>query len=267
MTEHIDPKTVYDQAAQDYREHMVDPALSPLHDYYEKPAMHALLPALGGLSIINLGCGTGEDAQWLTDAGATKVTAIDLSEGQIAIAQHNYPTVDFKVMDISKLDYPDESFDVAYSSLTMHYVRDWGGAFNEVHRILKNGGRFIFSCIHPLESALDYSVDEQQRQATYGRVISNSDQRRTIVGDYLSLDESGIRPIKRTIAGIHEVEYYHRPFSVMVRSILAGQFTIAGTVEPAPDERMKKDNPEHYKQVYQQPKFIIWDLRKGSKNI
>lgn len=266
MTENRDVKSTYDQAANDYRQHLEDPARSPLHAYYEKPAMHALLPALGGLAVINLGCGTGEDAQWLADAGAATVSAIDLSEGQIRIAQEHYPAVDFKVMDISKLDYPDKLFDIAYSSLAMHYVRDWDRALQEVHRVLKADGRFLFSCIHPFESALDYTVSKQQRQALYGRTISNDNQDRTIVGDYLSLTDDGVRPIKRMIADTHDVDYYHRPFGVMVKSILAAKFVIAAAIEPLPDPGMLENSPEHFKQVSQQPKFMLWDLRKDRRH-
>ena len=48
------------------------------------------------------------------------VTGVDISDGLITIAKESYPECDFKVMDMEKLEFTDESFDFAYSSLAIH---------------------------------------------------------------------------------------------------------------------------------------------------
>jgi hypothetical protein len=60
-----------------YDAHVSDPADSPLHAYYEKPAMRAELPDLTDLSVLSIGCGSGADAHWLKEHGAGSVSGAD----------------------------------------------------------------------------------------------------------------------------------------------------------------------------------------------
>jgi SAM-dependent methyltransferase len=46
-----------------------------------------------------------------------------------------------------------QSFDLAYSSLALHYVEDLAGLFATVHRALVPGGRLVFSVEHPILTA------------------------------------------------------------------------------------------------------------------
>ena len=46
-----------------------------------------------------------------------------------------------------------ESFDVAYSSLALHYVEDFKRLIGEVSRALVSGGHFVFSIEHPIYTA------------------------------------------------------------------------------------------------------------------
>ena len=43
------------------------------------------------------------------------------------------------------IDFPDAAFDVALSSLALHYVADFGRMAEKVHRWLAPGGEFVFS--------------------------------------------------------------------------------------------------------------------------
>ena len=51
------------------------------------------------------------------------------------------------------LDLPPASFDLAYSSLALHYVADLAGLVTAVHRALAAGGQLIFSVEHPIFTA------------------------------------------------------------------------------------------------------------------
>ena len=121
---------------------------------YEKPAIRAELPDIHGLEVISIGCGSGVDAKWLADNGAKRVVGIDISEGLLAIARRSYPEIEFHEMDMEQLNLPDESFDLAYSSLAIHYVDDWTQPLKEARRILRPNGQYIFSCEHPIDSAV-----------------------------------------------------------------------------------------------------------------
>ena len=99
---------------------------------------------MDGLEVISIGCGSGVDARWLKDNGASEVTGVDISEKLIAIAKNNNPDIEFRVMDMEKLDLADASFDLAYSSLAIHYTEDWTIPLKEAYRVLKPGSKYIF---------------------------------------------------------------------------------------------------------------------------
>lgn len=258
-----DPRTVrtYNAQAEAFAEHISDPNTSPLHEYYEKPAMQTELPGLKNLSVISLGCGNGVDARWIKDAGAKRVVGIDISEGMIDIASAKHKDIDFMVMDMEKLGFQDESFDIAYSSLALHYLDSWVSCLKEVRRVLQPNGKFIFSCNHPLETALEYFTDKQMRGARIGRSILQSTGERIIYGDYLAAESEGVRPILMTVADT-PVHTYHRTIGKMIEEIIVSGLTIEKLVEPLPQAAMQTENAEHFKQVMKNPKFMIWVLKK-----
>jgi SAM-dependent methyltransferase len=51
------------------------------------------------------------------------------------------------------IDLAEGAFDLAYSSLVLHYLADLGRLLAQVHRALARGGRFVFSAEHPVYTA------------------------------------------------------------------------------------------------------------------
>ncbi len=258
-----DPRTIesYNENAESYDRHIRDPSGSTYHSYYEKPAIRAELPSLAELDTISIGCGSGIDAQWLKDNGAKSVVGIDISTGLIDIAKSKHPEIDFFVSDMEKLDFKDESFDLAYSSLAMHYVDDWTQALTEARRVLKQGGQYVFSCGHPIDSAMEYSKNGSIREKKLGITIDDATSERTLYGDYLAADSDGTKEINGNL-GDMEIVIYHRTIGKMIEQILASGFSIERLVEPLPAEELKNVRKEKYDQLRRIPFFIIWVLRK-----
>src|SRR3546814_9428629 len=48
------------------------------------------------------------------------------------------------------LELPAEAFDLAYSSLAFHYVRDFGRLARVIRQALARGGRLVFTIEHPV---------------------------------------------------------------------------------------------------------------------
>lgn len=71
--------------------------------------------------VLDLGCGSGRDAAYLTDA-ALHVIGVDLSEGLIGEAKKKRPDIDFRVMDMENLDFEKNSFDGIWSKLAILHV-------------------------------------------------------------------------------------------------------------------------------------------------
>lgn len=118
-----------------------------------------LLGDIKGKSIIDLGCGGGQNAIALSKMGA-EVTAVDFSKEQIKLAEnlaadHNV-AIDFITSQISDLSFlPKSGYDLALSACAIAFMEDIKAAFAEASRILKPGGRFILSDMNPLQYIID----------------------------------------------------------------------------------------------------------------
>lgn len=117
----------------------------------EWPALRAMLPALGGLRVVDLGCGFGWFCRWARDQGAAEVLGLDVSERMLArAAAASGPGIRYRRMDLEALDLPDAGFDLAYSSLALHYVEDAAALTAKLHRALAPGGHLVLSTEHPI---------------------------------------------------------------------------------------------------------------------
>jgi SAM-dependent methyltransferase len=67
------------------------------------------------------------------------------------LARHRLPPeIHVRVHDLREpLSEGDRSFDLIFSSLTLHYVRDWEPLLKELHRVTRPGGALVFSTHHP----------------------------------------------------------------------------------------------------------------------
>jgi SAM-dependent methyltransferase len=104
--------------------------------------------------ILELGCGTGDDAAAFAQAGHT-VIATDFAENVIAANRERWagvPDLDFRVMR-NDVPYPfaAETFDAVYAHLTLHYFTDdvTRRIIAEIQRVLKPGGLLLFACKSP----------------------------------------------------------------------------------------------------------------------
>jgi SAM-dependent methyltransferase len=106
-----------------------------------------------GEHILDMGTGPGEPAMSIArDVGKQgRVTGIDLSERMIEIARQvgrarGLDNVDFKVMDCSKLDFLDATFDAAISCFGFQIFTNPEKAAAQALRVLKPSGR-VFATV------------------------------------------------------------------------------------------------------------------------
>jgi len=261
-----DPKTIqsYNDFAQAYTDHRAVDKNSPYHSYYEKPAIQAEVPDITGKTVISIGCGPGIDTEWLRNRGASRAVGIDISEKLIDIAKNRYPECEFHVMDMEQLDFPDASFDFAYSSLALHYVSDWDKVFGDVHRILKPESSFIFSCGHPIDSALErVNLSESANEKKLGRLSDKATGEFVVYGDYLAAKDNGVHHFRGELEHGMTIGIFHRPISKMVESINESGLTIRKLIEPLPSADMANKDPKHYDYLRRIPAFVIWVLDKS----
>jgi|GEM_PF-4024817 len=126
----------------------------------------ALLGAVAGLDILEIGCGAGKNCIKLARQGA-RVTGVDVSDAQIALAQQRMDEAGAPVRllradaaDLSPL--PDGSFDVILAIYAFQYVAQMAACLAECTRLLRPGGRLIFALDHPIRAAFwDEEMQEE----------------------------------------------------------------------------------------------------------
>lgn len=108
------------------------------------------MPAdLTGKSVLCIGVGSGYELDEILKRNPSNVVGIDTSDALIKIASEKYPNVTFFVMDMMQMNFPNESFDFVYSSLTFHYSNDWDILLTGVRRVLRQNGTLLFSTHNP----------------------------------------------------------------------------------------------------------------------
>lgn len=108
------------------------------------------LPVMSPVQIAELGCGGGRNAGELSKRfPRAKVVAVDYSEVSVAKAtEYNKESISSGKMivrqgDVSKLDLPADSFDLATAFETIYFWPGLEKCFSQVYRILSPGGIFM----------------------------------------------------------------------------------------------------------------------------
>jgi SAM-dependent methyltransferase len=98
-----------------------------------------------GMSVLELGCGTGYFTRELARSGA-EIVAIDVSPELLEIASANcsVPNVGYEIQNAYELSYPDAVFDSVVGSSVLHHL-EIERAVREIYRVLKPGGRISFT--------------------------------------------------------------------------------------------------------------------------
>jgi ubiquinone/menaquinone biosynthesis C-methylase UbiE len=98
-----------------------------------------------GMTILEIGCGTGYFTRELTQRGAD-IIAIDVSPDllEIAKAKSSAPNVRYEIQNASALTYSDATFDSVVGSSILHHL-EIEEALREIHRVLKHGGTIYFT--------------------------------------------------------------------------------------------------------------------------
>ncbi len=213
----------------------------------EIPAILSLSPNLNGLKVLDLGCGYGEHCTLFKKMGAKKVVGVDLSEKMLQVAKQENPDIEFVRADISDLSFIKEKFDVVFSSLTLHYIKNFPKLANQVYDILKKGGYFVFSQEHPLSTAPingpTWTEDENGNALHYN------------LSDYA---KNGKRKVKWLV---DNVVMFHRTFSETLNPLIEAGFKIEKLLEPVPSKAVMAKVPKLQKR-YHKPNFLIVKCKK-----
>jgi SAM-dependent methyltransferase len=110
-----------------------------------------------GAQILEVGCGPGLLSLRLARQHGFEVTGLDLDPAMIARARANADRPGngrqrrpwFLVGDVAALAFPDRSFDLVVSTLSMHHWADPAAGLAEIGRVLRPGGRALIWDFRP----------------------------------------------------------------------------------------------------------------------
>ncbi|MDJ0734835.1 MAG: methyltransferase domain-containing protein [Nostocaceae cyanobacterium] len=129
---------------------------SSLSDFTARPFILEMCEPVAQQHILDLGCGEGYCSRELHRRGAAQVYGIDLSESMIAAArlqsEKDNLGIDYQVGCATNLQqFEDCKFDLVVAVFLFNYLTTTQSTqcMSEVFRVLRPGGRFIFSVPHP----------------------------------------------------------------------------------------------------------------------
>jgi SAM-dependent methyltransferase len=110
-----------------------------------------------GARVLEVGCGPGHLSVQLAGQHRLEVTGLDLDPAMIARAQANTDRAanrggrrpSFLVGDVAALAFPDRSFDLVVSTLSMHHWADPAAGLAEIGRVLRPGARALIWDFRP----------------------------------------------------------------------------------------------------------------------
>ncbi len=100
-----------------------------------------LLAPQPGECILDVGCGTGELTNQISEAGAN-VVGIDSSEELILAACERFPHLSFHQLDATQLA-DHEQYDAVFSNAVLHWICDQDVVSSGMFQTLKPGGRLV----------------------------------------------------------------------------------------------------------------------------
>jgi SAM-dependent methyltransferase len=98
-----------------------------------------------GDRVLDLGSGAGDFTAVLADAGAQPVGA-EVAEAAASRAREQHPELDFRLIPIDgPLPFPDNAFDLVWSSEVIEHVADTARWLSEIRRVLAPRGRLLLT--------------------------------------------------------------------------------------------------------------------------
>ena len=117
----------------------------------DKVVIKKSLVNLNFSNVLELGCGSGKNTEWLITR-ANKLVGLDFSKGMLDIARNKIisPKATFIEIDLNeKWGISNNSFDIATINLTLEHIEILDHIFSSLFMKLTRGGKCFVCEIHP----------------------------------------------------------------------------------------------------------------------
>ncbi len=121
------------------------------HGFADMTQLTALMNVLQlqpGHKVLDLGCGSGQIAEYIADCTGAQVTGLDYIPQAITLAQERTASkadqLRFIVGDINALTLPDSTFDVVISIDSMYFSEDYARTIRQLIQAMRPNGQMAF---------------------------------------------------------------------------------------------------------------------------
>jgi SAM-dependent methyltransferase len=210
------------------------------NDTLEIPIMRDLIGDVGGLRILDLGCGSAGFGRAALAAGAGSYLGVDGSRNMATQAREalsEFPNGTVVHADLETWIPPVALFDLVVSSLVLHYVEDLEAVLQRAYAALIPSGRFICSVEHPIVTASDCGSQSGPCPEC-------------LVDDYFLTGKREATWLGGTVVK------YHRTIEDYIAALQRAGFMLERLRESAPDRQRFTDDAEYAKRL-RTPLFLF----------
>jgi SAM-dependent methyltransferase len=214
-------------------------------DYYRdelnNPAMFDVLGDINGKRILDLACGEGYTTRVMAQKGAA-VSGVDFSKKMIEYAvdreRKDALGITYHVTDADDLHFfEDDTFDIVTCFMALQDIENYCGAVNEVSRVLKRRGKFVFVIPHPCF----------ERRTVHGTIIGGWEYKEGTeksgsplyykVDKYFDTGSYIISWDMERLTHHFETTTFHRTLTDYADALWKAGLLISRLIEPRPTER------------------------------
>ncbi len=197
-------------------------------------------------TVLDLGSGEGRFCRMLASVGCDSV-GIEPTDALRRHAAARHPGGAYVPGRAEALPFPDQSFDMVVSYMTLIDIPDLRAAYDEIRRVLKPGGRFLAANLSSYATALPKGWDRPWLADDAGERYAMA------CDDYLEersfwIGWRGIR-----------VRNHHRPFQAYMQPLIAAGMQLVHFEEPAPTGG-PVDKADLYRRA---PMFVVMEWQKA----
>jgi 2-polyprenyl-3-methyl-5-hydroxy-6-metoxy-1,4-benzoquinol methylase len=228
-SENIRAREAWDMNARFWDERMADG-----NDFFISlvwPSVEKLLSPLPGEKLLDIACGNGLTSRRLAHAGAA-VVAFDFSEEMIGAAKTRSSDgqIDYRVIDATDEDalraLGSGTFDGALCNMALMDMSDIRPLMNAAASLLRPGGRFVFSLLHPCfnNPSIVQMGELEDREGEFVTTYSVKVSRYLTPYAQVGLAMHG-QPVPHP--------YFHRPLGMLLQEMFDAGFTLDALEERA----------------------------------
>jgi len=175
----------------------------------------------GARDVLDVGTGEGQIARLALAGGAERAIGVDPTRAQVAEAARRGGGPMYIRASAGALPIAARSFDAVVACLVFEHIGVVDDAINEVARVLRPGGRFLFFLNHPLlQTPSSGWIDDH---------VLDPPEQYWRIGPYLP-ENLSIEEVEKDVF----IPFIHRPLSRYVNALVDAGLVLRRMLEPAP---------------------------------